>query len=102
MMKSLRIEDYKNIKENIIKDARDLLRLKKLKKRNKWCCNEAIKYKILRDIKNLFEHKEGVYHKPVRVGNFWSYSYIEHKSKGDRKTLSVEIYFNKTWPYLKI
>ena len=34
-MKSLRIEDYKNIKENIIKDARDLLRLKKLKKRNK-------------------------------------------------------------------
>ena len=34
-MKSLRIEDCKNIKENIIKDARDLLRLKKLKKRNK-------------------------------------------------------------------
>ena len=31
-MKSLRIEDYKNTKENIIKDARDLLRLKKLKK----------------------------------------------------------------------
>ena len=33
--------------------------------------NKAIKYKVLRDIKNLFEHeKEEKYYKPVRVSNF--------------------------------
>ena len=35
------------------------------------------------------------YYKPVRVNNFWSNSYIEHKSKGCKnKTLSVEQYLN--------
>ena len=33
-----RLEEYKNIKENIIKDARNLIRLKKLKK-SKSCRN---------------------------------------------------------------
>ena len=38
----------------------------------------------------------------MRVGNFWSNSYIEYKSNGDRnKTLSVEEYLNKIRPYLK-
>ena len=68
--------------ENIIKDIRNLFRLKKeqnytgikdirnlfrLKKEIK-----AIKDIILRDIKNLFEHEEESYYKPVRVNNFWS------------------------------
>ena len=35
------------------------------------------------------------------VNNFWSNSYIEYKSKGDRKTLSVKKYLNKIRPYLK-
>ena len=73
--------------ENIIKDIRNLFRLKKeqnytginnirnlfrLKKEIK-----AIKDIILRDIKNLFEHEEESYYKLVRVNNFWSNNYIE-------------------------
>ena len=34
--------------------------------------------RILRDIKNHFEHEEKEnYYKPVRVGNFWSNNYFE-------------------------
>ena len=59
---------------------------------------EAIKDKIIRDIKNLFEQKED-YYKPVRVVNFCSNNYIEHESNGDRnKTLPIEEYLR---PYLK-
>ena len=49
-----------------------------------------MKDRILRDIKNLFEHeKEGV-NKPVRVNNVWSNNHIEYNSNTDRnKTLSV-------------
>ena len=46
--------------------------------------SKAIKDRIIRDIKNLFEYEEENYYKPVRVGNFWSNSYIEYKSKGGR------------------
>ena len=55
-------------------------------------------------IKNLFEYeKEKVNHyKPVRVSTFWSKSYIEYESNGDRSnTLSVEEYLNKIRTYLK-
>ena len=83
MMQSLSIEE-----ENIIKDIKNLFRLKKelnytaikdtknlfrLEKETK-----AIKDRILRDIKNLFDHEEEENHyKPVRVSNFWSKNYIE-------------------------
>ena len=90
--------------EKIIKDIRNLFRLKKVlnciaikdirnlfrqKKETK-----AIKDRILRDIKNLLEYEEEEnYYQPVRVSNFWSNSYIEYESNGDRnKTLSVEEY----------
>ena len=47
--------------------------------------NEAIKYREITDIKNLFEHKEENYfYKPVRVGNFWSNNYFEYESNNDR------------------
>ena len=65
---------------------------------------KSIKDRVLRNIKNLFEHEkeEENYYKPVRVSNFWSNSYIEYKSNGDRnKTPSVEEYPNKVRPYLK-
>ena len=55
-----------------------------------------VKYRILRDIKNLFEYEENIYYKPVRVSNFWSESFIEYESKGDGKTPSVEECLNKT------
>ena len=62
---------------------------------------KTIKDRIFRDIRNLFGHKEKDYYKPVRVCNFSSNNYIEYKSKGDRKTLSVEEYLDKTRPYLE-
>ena len=53
-----------------MKDIRDLFRQKKE--------IEPIKDRILRDIKNLFEHEEKEnYYKPARADNFWSNNYIE-------------------------
>ena len=87
---------------NIIKDIRNLFRLKKEQNdtaikdiRNLYRQEKetkAIKHRILSDIKNLFEHEEEENcYKPVRVSNFWSNNYIEYGSNGDRnKTLSVE------------
>ena len=64
-----------------------------------------MKHRILRDIRNFFEHEKGEeenYYKPVRVSNFWSSNCIEYESKGDRnKTLWVEKYLNESRPYLK-
>ena len=59
-MESLSLE-----KENTIKNIRNLFRLEKE--------TRAIKDRILRYIKNLFEHEEEEnYYKPVRVKNFRS------------------------------
>ena len=107
-MVSLNIEE-----ENIIKDIRNLFRLKKelyynaikgitnlfrLEKETK-----GIIDRTPRDIKTLFEHEEEENHsKPVKLSNFWSNNYIEYKSNGNRKkTLSTEKYLNKVRPYLK-
>ena len=107
------MENPRPEEKKVIKDRRNLFRLKKeltytaakdirslfrLKKKTK-----KIKDRILRDIKNPFEHEEGEnYHKSVRVSNFWSNSYTEYEVDGDRnKTLSVEEYLNKVNPYLK-
>ena len=83
MMINSRLKEDKNRVENIIKDIRNIFRLKKLKKeinddtikciRNIfWLKNEnkTMKGRIIRDIRNLFEHKEGDYYKPVKVNNF--------------------------------
>ena len=82
------MENPRPEEENIIKDIRNPFRLEKETK--------AIKDRILRDIKNLFEQKEEEnYYKTIRVSNFWSNNYIEYESNGDRnKTLSVEEYLN--------
>ena len=82
--------------EEIIKNIRNLFKLKKEIK--------GIKYIILKYIKNLFEHEEEEenYFKPVRVNNFWSNNYIEYKSNSDiSKRLLVEEYLNKIRPCLK-
>ena len=65
---------------------------------------KAINCRILRDIKNLFEHEkeEQNYYKIVRESNFWSNSYIEYKSNGDiNETIPVVEYLNKSRPCLK-
>ena len=90
-MESLSLEE-----ENIITDIKNLFRLEKEIKAN----ND----RILRNIKNLFEHEETeeTYYKPVGVSNFWSNNYNEYESNSDKnKTLSVEEYPNKISPYLK-
>ena len=64
--------------------------------------NEAIKDKIIRDIRNFFELENEGYYKPIRVGSFWSNNYIKNESNDDRnKTLSIKEYPNKIRPYLK-
>ena len=47
--------------------------------------NEAIRDKVVRDIRNFFELEEGGYYKLVRIGSFWRNSYIEYESSSDRK-----------------
>ena len=49
----------------MIKDVRNIFRLKKE--------NKPIKDRIIRDIRNLFEHEEEDQYKSVRVGNVWKY-----------------------------
>ena len=89
MMENLKLEENK-----ITNDIRNLSNTRN--------SNKAIKDIILRDIKNLYEHEEESYHKPVRVNNFWINNYIEYESNSDRnRTISVEEYLNKIRLYLK-
>ena len=57
-----------------IKDIRNIFRQEAETK--------GITDRILRGIKNLFEHEEENYYKPIRVNNFWSNDYIECESNG--------------------
>ena len=50
--------------------------IKKLFRLNKW--NEAIKDRVTRDIRSLFDHEEEDYCKLVREGNVWSSNYTEY------------------------
>ena len=65
-----------------IKSIRNLFRLKSK--------ISIIKHRIVKDVRNLFEHEEEDYYKPVRVNKFWSNSYIKYKRKVYRKALSVK------------
>ena len=53
---------------------------------------------MLRNIRNIFKHEKADYYKPVRINNFRNNNYIEYKTKGDRKTLSVKKYLHKIRP----
>ena len=78
------------MEENIIKDVRNLFRLNKLENETNDAAIKGMRnlFRLKKEnIKNLFEHEEKDYYKPVRVGNFWSNNYIEYKSKGDRKKM---------------
>ena len=66
----------KQSEENIIKGIRNLYKVK--------IENEAIKDRIIRDIRTLFEQQEEEYYKPKRVSNFWNNNYIEYESNGDK------------------
>ena len=69
---------------------------------NKKKNNQAIKDRIIRDIKTVFEQQEGNYYKLLIVGNFWSNYYIEYEISGDRdKTRSVKEDIKEIKPYLR-
>ena len=83
MTDRLRYKRDKNLEENIIKDVRNLSRLKKE--------NEAIKDRLIKDIGNLLEHQEENYYKKVRIGNFCNNNCIGYERNGDRnKALSIK------------
>ena len=64
--------------------------------------NKAIKDRIIRVIKNLFEQEKEDYYKAVRAGNFCSRNYIEYESNCDRnKTMSMKECLNKSRLFLK-
>ena len=78
--------------DNIIKNIRHLFILKRI--------NKAVKARIIRVIRNLFEKDD--HYKPIKVGNFWNSNYIEYESNGDRsKSLSLEEYLNEIKIYLR-
>ena len=63
--------------------------------------HEAIKKRIIRDIKILIG-QEKTYYKPVRAINILGSNYIEYESNGDRnKVVSIKEYLDKIKPYIK-
>ena len=81
-MNCLRHQKNKKIEDTITKDVRNLVRLKKEIDSNAIngktnLFKLAIKDRVIRDIRNLFEHEEEDYYKLVRLdnfgGNFFSY-----------------------------
>ena len=75
MMNSSTLEEYKNIKENIIKDVRNLSRLKKLKKDTNDASVKAIGN--LFRLKNVFDYVHLLYHKCHKINASLGGSYID-------------------------
>ena len=98
-------------KDNIIKDIKNIFRLRKeisnsatknikilfrLKKQK-----ETIKDKMTRNIETLFEQEDD-YYKPIKVGNFWNYNYIGYESNNHKnKNLLVREHTDEIKPFLK-
>lgn len=80
--------------DNIIKDIRNLFRLKKK-------IGNGIKDEALREIRTLFESDEDVYYKPVKIISAFDNNFVGYESNGDKdKALSIGEYLNETKPYL--
>ena len=81
-------------KDNIIKDVRNLFRLKKNINNNAIKLkeqNEAIKGRIIRVVSKFSEQEKEDHYEPGRVGDLWSNNYNEYESnEGRNKTLSIE------------
>ena len=81
------------IKYKIIKDIRNLFKL--VTKDN------TIQDKALRDIRALFESDKDEYYKPIKTSNAFNSNYIEYDNNGDKdKSLSVKESLSKIRPYL--
>ena len=59
--------------------------------------NKAIQYRIIRDIRTLFEKQEETdFYKRIRAGNFWNKNSVKYQSSGDtNKNLSMKKYLYK-------
>ena len=61
----------------------------------------AIKDKLLRDMRALFESNDNDYYELVKTSNSFNSNYIEYESNGDKnKSLSIKEYLNKVRSYL--
>ena len=64
--------------------------------------NDDIKYKGIRDVRNLFDLSiDEDYYKPIRTNDAFNNNYIEYESIGDKdKTLTIKEYRDMIGPYL--
>ena len=109
-MNALSYLEEREKEDNIIKDIKNLCRLRKavdgsatkdirnLFRRRKG--NKTIKDKIITDIE-VFEEEDN-YYKPIKIGNVWKNYYIEYESNSDKsKSLSVKECLIKIKLYLE-
>ena len=100
-MNTLSYLEERKREDNIIKDIKNLFRLRKaidhsatkdirnIFRRRRG--NKTIKDKLIRDIK-AFEEEDN-YYEPIKVGNIWKNDYIEYGSNSDKsKILLVKEY----------
>ena len=98
------IESEKNLFESKIKEIRrNLSELEEnLFKSKKYFDYDAIEYRVIRNIKDLFDLSfDEDYYKPIITKDAFNGNYIQYESKGDiRKNLSIKKYLNMIKPYL--
>ena len=106
-------KELKEIKKNLYETEhkKDRLKSKKTKKYldkleeriyklNKYYDYDDVKYRGIRDIKDLFDLSIGEdYYKPIKVNSAFNNNYIQYESKGD-KILTIEEYLSMIESYL--
>ena len=66
--------------------------------------SKQIENNIVKDVRNIFRLKEEINDTAIKYirKKYWSNNYIEYESNGDKsKTLSIEEYLNKIRLYLR-
>ena len=83
------MEVKRNNQKKAIQSIRNLFKIKNE--------NKAIQYRIIRDIRTLFEQQEeNDFYKRIRAGSSWNKNSVKCQSSGDRnKNLSVKEYLDK-------
>ena len=81
---------------------KNLLELEKNLFKQKKYYDDNIKYKGIRDVRNLFDLSiDEDYYKPIKTNDSFNNNYIEYESKGDKdKTLSIKEYLDIIRPIL--
>ena len=92
---NLSTPEIKEIEKNLLELEKNLFKQKKY-------YDDDIKYKGIRDVRNLFDLSiDEDYYKPIKTNDSFNNNYIEYESKGDKdKTLSIKEYLDKIRPYL--